>query len=277
MPAPVIEWVRPGVGFTPAAAASFRRAEASWRAKTGRAHIDCNSSYRDYGLQLSMYQAWTAWAEGRGPKPNHSRAIHPDHSKHSQGLGLDSDDWTVPGFIAHMADHGWIRTAANDPTERHHFEYQEWRDNHRNRPAGAATGTTPQPPRTVGEDVMYIRAINAGNYARAGHIYTNDTGGHWRGVSNLEGEGYIVPLARAGVLPLVEFNGSDLDLLFAINGVWEQETLPGSVKWRNGSVPLIGLGVMSGRLMYPGSVQPVDVANPAGPKLGAWHYPRVSA
>lgn len=128
--APIIEWVREGVGFTPAAAASFRRAEASWGSR-----IRCNSTYRDYGLQLSMWQAWTAWTEGRGPKPNHSRALHPDESVHCRGEALDTDLWSVPGFIAHMAAHGWIRTAAWDPTEQHHFEYQEWRDEHRFEPA----------------------------------------------------------------------------------------------------------------------------------------------
>ncbi|KQT75411.1 hypothetical protein [Microbacterium sp. Leaf436] len=131
MAAPVIEWVRDGVGFTPDAAASFRRAEAKW----GR--IPCNSTYRDWGLQLSMWQAWEAWTQGRGPKPNHSRAVHPDQSRHTSGIALDTDLWTVAGFIAFMVDHGWIRTAAWDPTEQHHFEYQWWRDNHRNDPAPA--------------------------------------------------------------------------------------------------------------------------------------------
>lgn len=152
MGGPVIEQIRPGVSFTPAAAASFRRAEASWVAKTGRL-IDCNSTTRDYGLQLSMWQAWTAWAEGRGPKPNHSRALHPDESAHTRGEGLDSDDWTTPGFIEHMAEHGWIRTAANDPTERHHFEYQSWRDQRRNDPVPEEDdmGLTPEQDKMLRE------------------------------------------------------------------------------------------------------------------------------
>lgn len=144
MAAPVIEWVRDGVGFTPDAAASFRRAEAKW----GR--IPCNSTYRDWGLQLSMWQAWEAWTQGRGPKPNHSRAVHPDQSRHTSGIALDTNLWTVAGFIAFMADHGWIRTAAWDSTEQHHFEYQWWRDNHRNEPAPAGSNATP-----IEEDDMY--------------------------------------------------------------------------------------------------------------------------
>lgn len=153
MPAPTILWIRAGVGFTAAAAASFSRAEASW----GR-RIDCNSSYRDYYTQLSMYLAWNAYVAGTGPYPGHSRAIHPDYSKHCQGLALDSDDWQTPGFIAHMADHGWIRTAASDPTERHHFEYQSWRDNHRNEPAGSG-GTEFEMPLTSDEIQAVAKAV----------------------------------------------------------------------------------------------------------------------
>lgn len=131
--APVIEWIRPGVGFTREAAASFRRAEASW------GPIRCNSTYRDYDHQLGMWEAWEAYRTGRGPHPGHSRALHPDESMHCRGLAADTDLWTVPGFIGHMAEHGWIRTAAWDPTERHHFEYQSWRDQYRAAPAGGTS------------------------------------------------------------------------------------------------------------------------------------------
>lgn len=130
MTAPTIVTVRPGVQFTPDAAASFRRLEAA----LGR-HVDVNSTYREWGLQLRMYNDWRAYVNGTGPKPNHSRAIHPKYSVHCQGRALDSDDWRTPGFIALAAEHGWIRTAANDPTEQHHFEYQSWRDRHYNAPA----------------------------------------------------------------------------------------------------------------------------------------------
>lgn len=130
--APTIVNIRPGVGFAPDAAASFRRAERDW----GR-QIGCNSTYRDYGLQLSMWQAWEAWTQGRGPKPNHSRPARPEDSKHVMGLALDTSDISIPGFLAHMADHGWIQILPDDPTERHHLEYQWWRDNHRNDPTPA--------------------------------------------------------------------------------------------------------------------------------------------
>lgn len=130
--APAIITLRPGVQFTAPAGASFRRLEAD----LGR-HVDVNSTYRDWDTQMGMHLAWEAWVAGRGPKPWHSRAVHPKYSIHCQGNALDSDDWTTSGFVALAAEHGWIRTAASDPTERHHFEYQWWRDQHRNDPVPA--------------------------------------------------------------------------------------------------------------------------------------------
>lgn len=134
MTAPVIDTIRPGVQFTPPAAASFRRLEAD----LGRP-VDVNSTYRDWNLQLRMYHDWRAYVDGTGPKPAHSRAIYPSLSRHTSGLALDSDDWSTPGFVALAAEHGWIRTAAGDPTEQHHFEYQWWRDQHRDDPIPAKT------------------------------------------------------------------------------------------------------------------------------------------
>lgn len=154
---PTIETIRPGVQFTPPAAASFRRAEADW----GRP-IDVNSTFRDPELQLRMYNAWLAYVQGRGPHPGHSRALHPDDSVHCDGEALDSDDWRTPGFIAFMAERGWIRTAAWDPTEQHHFEYQWWRDRHRNRPATTdgkpfpETEPEPEIPEEEDEDMPII-------------------------------------------------------------------------------------------------------------------------
>ncbi|MDQ1169595.1 hypothetical protein QE392_001399 [Microbacterium proteolyticum] len=130
--APTIVWLRPGVGYTAPAAASMRRLERA----LGREH-DCNSSYRDYDEQMRMYNAWQRYVNsGYNPryKPNHSRAIHPDTSEHCAGIADDSDDWTTPGYIDLAAEHGWIRTAAWDPTEQHHFTYQWWKDQHRNDP-----------------------------------------------------------------------------------------------------------------------------------------------
>lgn len=149
--APVIVWIRPGVGFVRPAADSFRRFEA----RLGR-QADVNSTFRDWDKQMGMYDAWRAWITGRGPKPPHSRAVHPEYSIHCQGRAWDTDDWRTPGFIALAAEYGWIRTAASDPTEQHHFEYIESRDQHRHEPAPApAVASTPT--LTLEEDIMLIR------------------------------------------------------------------------------------------------------------------------
>lgn len=154
---PTIVWIRDGVGFTPAAAASFRRAEADLRRR-----IDVNSSYRNYQVQLDMWRAWNRYRDsGFRPAlhPGHSRAIHPDLSIHCRGCAVDSDDWGRPGFNSFMAGHGWIRTAAGDPTEQHHFEYQSWRDSR------AGEGPPPEKKRTTlivepEEDDMNPRQIH---------------------------------------------------------------------------------------------------------------------
>jgi hypothetical protein len=174
----VIETVRPGVQFTPAAAAAFRRLEA----RLGR-RVDVNSTYRDWDTQMRMYLAWNAYVAGRGPKPPHSRAIHPSVSIHCQGNAIDSDDWRTPGFNALAAEYGFIRTAASDPTEQHHFEYQSWRDQHRGEsvvPAVSATSVTPRKKRKKHMGIVIRRKDHASKhtyYLEGGfikHLSSND-------------------------------------------------------------------------------------------------------
>ena len=103
-----------------------------------------------------MWLAWTAYENGTGPHPGHSRAVHPSKSRHTSGLGLDSDEWTDPAFVVYMAGHGWIRTAASDPTERHHFEYQWWNDQHRNDPTPTSI-TDPEEDPEMKDKYMWMR------------------------------------------------------------------------------------------------------------------------
>lgn len=143
MAAPAIVWIRDNVGFVIEAAKSFARLER----ELGR-RADVNRTYADYNTQLRMYNNWNRYVNsGYNPAyyPGHSRALHPDYSMHCKGLAWDSDDWATPGFNALAARHGWIRTAANDPTERHHFEYQWWMDQHRFEPAPGFDNVTPIP------------------------------------------------------------------------------------------------------------------------------------
>jgi hypothetical protein len=145
---PVIVTIRPGVSFVPGAAASWLRMEAD----AGRP-IDCNSSYRDWSTQYQWWLAWEAYANGRGPRPPHGRAIHPDKSMHCRGVAADTDDWAL---LLGLADHGWRRTAAD---EAWHFEYQYWNDKHRNRPAGGVSTPLPTPeptPKRKPRSTMYM-------------------------------------------------------------------------------------------------------------------------
>lgn len=113
--------IRPGVIFRDDAGASFQRMEA----EIGT--IPCNSTYRSYLAQLAMYNAWTAYVQGRGPYPGHSRAIAPWLSQHCPGLAFDTPDAARVRAIA--ARHGWVQVA--DPTEQHHFEYRPELDQYR--------------------------------------------------------------------------------------------------------------------------------------------------
>lgn len=118
----VIETIRPGVQFTPDAAAAFRRAEARVQAEFGR-NIGVNSTYRSWDQQMSMYNAWNAYVNGTGPYPGHSKAIHPMYSRHTGGTALDSSDWGNARIRQILADNGFIRNQLHVPNEEHHFEY----------------------------------------------------------------------------------------------------------------------------------------------------------
>ena len=142
----IIETVRPGVQFTPDAAAAFRRADAQVLAEFGR-RIDVNSTYRSWSDQMVMYIDWSRYvASGYRPslKPNHSKAVHPSQSFHVSGTALDSDDWVKARIVEILAANGFIRNRLHVPNERHHFEYIRTRDKNYGRPAGGAT-TTPKP------------------------------------------------------------------------------------------------------------------------------------
>lgn len=133
----VIEKVRAGVEFVPDAAAAFRRAEATVRSEFGRG-IGVNSTYRSWSHQLSMYNAWQRYLNG-GPKPNHSRAIHPQYSRHVHGTALDSNDWRNTRIRQILADNGFIRNQLHVKNEEHHFEYIRSSDKNYGQGAGAGT------------------------------------------------------------------------------------------------------------------------------------------
>ncbi|MCT1395680.1 hypothetical protein M4D51_08065 [Microbacterium sp. p3-SID338] len=141
----VIETVRPGVQFTPDAAAAFRRAEAKVQAEFGR-NIDVNSTYRSRDVQLAMFNAWNKYVMS-GFKaafyPGHSKALHPDDplAFHTKGEALDSDDWVNARIVEILAENGFIRNRLYVPNEKHHFEWIRARDKNHGKPAMVAGGS----------------------------------------------------------------------------------------------------------------------------------------
>lgn len=135
--------------LAPDAAASVRRIDA----ELGRP-LDVNSAWRDPELQDRMYRAWVAYIDGRGPKPNHGRALPSWSSVHCKGRAIDTDD-TALGRVLNA--HGWFRTASDEPW---HYEYFSGRDNHRNKPAGTGTTDIPEEVFNMAEMVIVTEKNN---------------------------------------------------------------------------------------------------------------------
>lgn len=157
--------------LAPSAAASLRRVDAA----LGRA-LDVNSAWRDPVLQQRMFEAWEAFIAGRGPRPPHGRALPPSRSVHCRGMALDTDDH----LVAVLADHGWFRTASDEPW---HFEYDPARDNHIGAPAGVEV--TPTNPVDIQEDDMKLLYI------------TDDVDG-----GAVKSPGWVLLNTRTGKVPL---------------------------------------------------------------------------
>jgi hypothetical protein len=171
----LIVWIRAGVGFLQEAANSWIRLEH----RLGQI-IPVNSSYRDAVEQMQMYRAWQCYVAGNCAHPGHSRALHPDESVHCAGLAVDTDAWRWAGFLAVAAEYGWIQTAAWDPTEQHHLEYQAHRDQHRNEPVPPALGSAAW--------LAYLESLEEGD-EHMRYLFTKDSGGNlWTLVNTATGE-----------------------------------------------------------------------------------------
>lgn len=175
----VIEKIRPGVEFTPDAAAAFRRADAQVRKEFGRG-IDVNSTYRSWATQLKMYDAWNRYVRsGYNPAyyPGHSKALHPSDplAFHVKGTALDSDDWTNARIREILAQNGFIRNRPYVPNENHHFEYIRSSDKNYGKPtSGGASKPKPKPipkPIESEEDDMEPQFIAGEKKGTAGTIY----------------------------------------------------------------------------------------------------------
>lgn len=106
--------LRPGLTLEKLAAESWSRME---QAKGSQ--LDVNRSTVPRDVQMSMYKAWNAYANGAGPKPNHGRAIHPDYSWHCVPIAraVDTDDGV---WIRNHPQYGW-RFVVKD--EKWHAQY----------------------------------------------------------------------------------------------------------------------------------------------------------
>lgn len=124
-------------------------------------------------------------------KKSGSRVIvaKPTTSPHEPGNAVDTDEWTVPGFVALMAEHGWIRTLKSEPW---HFVYFAHLDQHRNDPAPSGGASTT-------EDDMFEdadRALLRETLTQVRNVHK----GVWTGGS-INGKTF-----NYGVLPIVAHN-----------------------------------------------------------------------
>lgn len=131
--------------LAPAPAASLRRVDHH-RGKTTPVNWAGRSEAEQFAL-VKKYYVRSSWGEFKydgswwRKKPG-SRVVvaKPTTSPHEPGNAVDTDEWTVPGFVELMAEHGWIRTLKSEPW---HFVYFAHLDQHRNDPvppSGATTG-----------------------------------------------------------------------------------------------------------------------------------------
>lgn len=141
--------LRPGLTLQSEAAQSWARAEA----RLGR-RLDVNRSLADWDTQMRFYLAWEAYRTGRGAKA--PRALHPRESMHCRALAVDSDDGYNAAIVRLLAEHGWIRTASDEPW---HFDYITNRD--RFRGTGYPAGWTGHPYAPIKEDSMTIQIRRA--------------------------------------------------------------------------------------------------------------------
>ncbi len=143
--------VRPGVTLQAEAAASLARVEA----RLGRL-LDINRTIASWDVQMRLYLAWMAFLGGVGPRV--ARALHPSKSKHVLGLAIDSDDGYDRAVVALLAEHGWIRTASDEPW---HFDYIASRDRFRGTGYPAGFMARPyEPIKSKEDDSMSIQIRN---------------------------------------------------------------------------------------------------------------------
>lgn len=177
------------------AAASLSRVDADMRDTFGRV-LDVNEAWRSPEQADANYAAYLAYVryQNGGPfAPWAPIALPADKSVHCKGEAVDTDDGYDARAVAILNDHGWFHTVYRwvngvwTLIERWHFEYQWWRDNHRNDTAGETA--EPFTPEKILEDSMANPIVNV--VGRYGEPVTNGT--IWIGRDDGTFERYVAP------------------------------------------------------------------------------------
>lgn len=183
--------LRPGLTLENEAAASWARMEH----KKG-SRLDVNRSTVPRAIQLSMFNAWNDWVAGRGPKPPHGRAIHPDYSWHCEprARAVDTDD---DAWIRNHPEYGW-RFVVND--EKWHAQYYPELDKFR------GTGF-PAGNETEDEDEMPITILERKNSALTKSLYDVKKGRAIRAISKDENTAFRK--ARSGAVVYITVSDAE--------------------------------------------------------------------
>lgn len=216
------------------------------------------------GLSTVYYQ-WGRYLAGLTPS-----AANPQNgplaSEHTQGLAIDCNAPTVYDMTLRARYFAMVGMRQTIASESWHWAIRgPSQVDLTTVSGGGATALIADIPRPhQEEEEMYIRARTTGpsGDARQGYVYRR-TEGSWMAVTSLEGDTIVPALATDFHTLIPDYEGADLELLFATDGLWEQLPLEGAPQSSVG--PLLGLGARTGRRLYRGS--------PGA--LGQWHYPHM--
>jgi hypothetical protein len=220
--------------------------------------------YRDIDDQIYM-------ATHTGTSTTGSVAA-PGTSVHGDGSCVDISNWATFGrtrdagslwrwyskaLDQFIAPYGFRRTYKGALWEPWHYQHDRITTGPLHTPA---TTFTPHDLSEEDDEMLIIRSKGTGQYAIGGRSYRR-VDGSWLSNSNLEGNILVPKLISAGAV-LHDFDVREIEIMFAIDGLWEQGPLPVAT-WGGANTPLKGDGPRTGRRIYPGA-----------PGIrGTWHFP----
>jgi hypothetical protein len=197
----------------------------------------------------------------------------PGKSVHGDGSCVDISNWANFGRARDVGSLGrWYSRALDQFIAPYGFRrtfkgtlWEPWHYQH-DRVTSSAIGapTTFFIPHNLSEedddDMLIIGSKGTGEFAIAGRTYRR-VEGSWLSNTNLEGNILGPKLIAAGAVRH-DFDVKEIEIMFAVDGLWEQGPLP-EATWGGVSTPLKGDGPRTGRRIYPGA-----------PGIrGQWHFP----